>query len=127
MEMTRRTPAGTGLAVLTAIALTLTACATSVNQILSDPSRYRDREVTVSGRVSESFSLGERGVYRVSDHTGDIWVASDRGVPRNGAHVKVTGTIREGFNLGSFGLRIALPAGVGSGLVLVERSHRADD
>lgn len=116
---------GTLLAVLVATVLTFAACATSVNQILADPSRYRDREVTVSGRVSESFSLGERGVYRVSDDTGEIWVASDRGVPRNGAHVKVTGTIREGFNLGSFGGRFTLPAGVGSGLVLVEREHKA--
>lgn len=125
MTMARTHLSGPMLAALLVIALTFMACATSVNQILADPSRYRDREVTVSGRVSESFSLGERGVYRVSDGTGDIWVASDRGVPRNGAHVKVTGTIREGFNLGSFGIRITLPAGVGSGLVLVEREHRA--
>ena len=106
-------------------ALTSVACATSVNQILADPSRYRDREVTISGHVSESFSLGDRGVYRVGDGSGEIWVASDKGVPRNGAHVTVKGTIREGFNLGSFGLRLALPAGVGSGLVLVETSHQA--
>ena len=31
------------------------ACATSINKVLADPSRYRDREVTVSGTVGDSF------------------------------------------------------------------------
>ncbi len=50
---------------------------------------------------------------------------SDRGVPRKGARVKVTGTIREGFNVGSLGGKIKLPMNLESGLVLVEREHKA--
>ena len=46
---------------------------------------------------------------------------------RKGARVTVKGTIREGFNLGSLGNRINLPAGIGNGIVLVETSHKARD
>jgi hypothetical protein len=114
-----------GLAVLSASALASAACATSINHILADPSHYRDREVQVSGAVVESFSVADRGAYRIADDTGQLWVVSDRGVPRKGARVKVTGRIREGFNFGFLGDRIKLPAAIGSGLVLVESSHEA--
>ncbi len=118
----------TALTMLVLGALASSACATrSVNQILADPSRYRDREVRVAGLVVESYSFASRGAYRIDDQSGQLWVVSDRGVPRKGARVTVTGTIREGFNLGSLGDRINLPAGLGSGLVLMESSHRAKD
>jgi hypothetical protein len=42
--------------------LVSSACASmTVNQILADPSRYRDREVRVSGAVVDSYSLANRG------------------------------------------------------------------
>jgi hypothetical protein len=114
----------TALAVLALGALASGACATrSINQILADPSRYRNREVRVSGSVTESYAFASRGAYRIDDDSGELWVVSDRGVPRKGARVTVKGTIREGFNLGSLGDR--LPAGVG--LVMIESSHKARD
>ena len=118
----------TTLTLLALLTLASGACATrSVNQILADPSRYRDREVRVSGSVVESYSFASRGAYKIGDGTGQLWVVSDRGVPRKGARVTVKGTIREGFNLGSLGGRINLPAGLGSGLVMMESSHKARD
>jgi hypothetical protein len=106
------------------IVLASVACASAtINTVLADPSRYRDRDVTVSGEVSDSFSVASRGAYRIKDGSGELWVISDKGVPRNGAQVKVTGKIREGINLGPLSDR--LPAGLGAGLVLVESSHRA--
>lgn len=114
------------LAVLAVVAMAAQACAAkSVNQILADPSRYRDREVTVSGAVVDSYSFASSGAYRIDDRTGQLWVVSDRGVPRKGARVTVKGRIREGFNLGSLGDRITLPPGVASGLILMESSHKA--
>jgi hypothetical protein len=116
----------TVLTVLVLGALVLSGCATrSVNQILADPARYRNREVRVSGSVVESYSLANRGAYLIDDQSGRLWVVSDRGVPRKGARVTVTGTIREGFNLGTLGDRISLPAGIGTGLVMTESSHNA--
>ena len=103
------------------------ACAArSINQILADPSRYQDREVRVSGTVGESYSLAGRGAYRLDDRSAQLWVVSDRGAPRRGAHVTVKGRLRDGFNLGSLDTRIALPPGIATGLVLVESSHDAN-
>ena len=112
-------------ATVTMSALVSTACAsTSVNRILSDPSRYRDREVRVSGSVVDSYSFANRGAYSIGDESAKLWVVSDKGLPRKGARVTVHGTIREGFNLGSLGDRINLPAGL-TGLVMLESSHKA--
>ena len=109
-----------------AVACMSTACAsTSINRILSDPSRYRNDEVTISGSVTESVSIVDRGAYRVDDRSGQLWVVSTQGVPRKGARVTVKGTIRDAFDLGNLGGRLNLPPAVASGLVLVETSHEA--
>ena len=91
-------------------------------QVLADHSRYRNREVQLSGAVVDSYSLANQGAYRIDD--GQLWVVSDKGTPRKDARVTVKGTIREGFNLGSLGDQITLP-GIGVGLVLLESSHTA--
>lgn len=114
-----------GAAILAVSALVAAACASkTINQVLADPSRYRNREVQLSGSVVDSYSLANRGAYRIDDDTGQLWVVSDGGTPRKGARISVKGTIREGFNLGSLGDQIKLP-GVGVGLVLMESSHKA--
>ncbi len=113
---------------LAATALASTACASvTVNKVLADPSHYRNREVRLSGAVVDSYSLADRGAYLIDDGTGRLWVVSDRGVPRRSAEVTVKGRVREGFNLGSLGDRVHLPPGVGTGLVLMESSHKAKD
>jgi hypothetical protein len=114
------------LMALAVSALLSSACASmTVNKILADPGRYRNREVRVSGAVVDSYSLANRGAYRIDDGTGQLWVVSEKGVPRRSARVTVKGRVREGFNLGPLGDRIKLPPGVGAGLVLVESSHKA--
>lgn len=117
----------TALGVIAASAIVSTACATkSINSVLADPSRYRDRDVTVEGTVSESFGVADRGAYLLDDRTGQLWVVAERGTPRKGARVKARGRIREGFNLGTLGDLINVP-GVSSGLVLIESSREASD
>ena len=114
-----------GVAMLAGSALVSAACASmTINQVLADPSRYSNREVQLSGAVVDSYSLANRGAYRIDDETGQLWVVSDKGTPRKGARVTVKGTIREGFNLGSLGDQFKLPGG-GAALVLVESSHTA--
>lgn len=113
-------------ASLLLVTLALSGCATTVNHVLADPARYRNRDVTVSGRVSDSVSLGGRGAYRLEDRTGSLWVISDVGVPRTGARVKVKGRIHDAFNVGVFGGRVNLPGGMASGVVMQETSHKAD-
>ena len=111
-----------GLAVLVFTAVMSAACgARTINKVLADPQRYRDREVKLTGSVVDSFSLVGRGAYQLDDTTGRLWIVSDRGVPRRGARVVVRGTVREGFNLGSLGDRLKVP----NGLVMIENSHKA--
>jgi len=114
-------------AAAAAVTLLLTAgCATkTINHILADPSRYRNNEVALKGTVVDSYSIMDHGAYQISDGTGRLWIVSSHGVPRTGANVKVTGTIREGANLGNAGGRINLPPGIISGVVLVESAHTA--
>jgi len=114
------------VAILLSVALSSFACATSVNHILADPARYRDRDVTVSGRVVDSVSLGGRGAFRLEDRSGSLWVVSDVGVPRQGAHVKVKGRIHDAFDLNVFGGRFGLPGGLSSGVVMQAYSSRPD-
>lgn len=94
----------------------------TVNEIRADPARYADKDVSVIGSVTRSYSVLGRGAYEVDDGTGKLWVVSDKGVPREGAKIAVKGTIRDGFNLGSI---VKLPEAISSGLVLIEKSHKA--
>jgi hypothetical protein len=116
-----------GLALLVLTSVISTACgARTINHVLADPARYRDREVKLSGSVTDSYSFVGQGAYQLDDNTGKLWIVSNKGVPRRGARVTVKGTVREGFSLGSVGDRVKLPQAIGSGVVLMESSHKAD-
>jgi len=116
-----------GKIILTAVvilgALLTSGCDNkTINEIKADPSRYANKEVTVVGMVVNSFSLLGKGAYEIDDGTGQLWIVSEKGVPREGARVGVKGTIRDGYNLGSI---VDLPEPVRSGLVMIENSHKA--
>jgi len=108
------------------LALAIVGCEQkTINQIKADPSRYANREVTVVGNVVRSYSALGRGLYEIEDGTGKLWVASERGVPREGAKVAVMGTIRDAYNFGNFGSLLKLPEAISSGMVMIEKSHKA--
>jgi hypothetical protein len=117
------------LAGLALLAATLSsACATrTINHVLADPGRYRNKTVKLQGSVVDSYSLLNNGAYRIDDTTGQLWVVSNAGVPRRGARVTVKGRVQEGFNLGSLGDRLRLPQAIGQGVVLMEQSHKASN
>ncbi|MDQ3820224.1 MAG: hypothetical protein M3362_21440 [Acidobacteriota bacterium] len=93
--------------LLLASTLFLTACPqqTSVSKIMADPARYQGKEVSIAGRVTDSYGILGQGAYEIDDGTGRLWVATTRGVPSRGAQVGVKGHILSGFNIGgrSFG------------------------
>ena len=124
--MNRSVVSRASAAVLAAsFALALTGCATkSINDILADPSRYANKDVTVKGDVTQSVSVLGHGSYKIEDGSGSLWVVSTKGVPRKGARVTVTGKIRDVADLGSV---LKLPDVVGSGLVMTESKHKASD
>jgi hypothetical protein len=115
--------AALGVALLLATA----ACnSVSINELLSNPGKYRNRDVTVHGTVAESASVLGRGAYKLSDGDAELWVVTASGAPRKGAHVKATGRVQDGYDLSAFGGALKLPGALQSGLVLVESSHKAD-
>ncbi len=92
---------------LAMVTLVLLGCPqqTTIADINADPGRFRDKEVTLTGRVVTSFgALGEGG-YELDDGTGRIPVITTRGVPGQGARVRVTGHVSSGITVAgrSFG------------------------
>jgi hypothetical protein len=95
----------------------------TINQIKAEPNRYANNEVGIVGTVTQSISVLGTGVYEVDDGTGKLWVLSKTGVPREGARVGVKGKVQDVINIGP--LMKKLPEQIGSGMILVESSHRA--
>lgn len=100
-------------ALLTSLALLLilvAGCNTAkIGDINRDPARYAGREVTISGRVINSFGALGEGAFELDDGTGSIWVLSEGfGVPGQGAHVGVTGRVEQGITFGGRGFGVAL-------------------
>ena len=90
-------------AVLALLALMVAGCPerTNIRQINNDPGRYQGKEVTVGGRVTNSYGALGKGVYEIDDGTGRIWVFTERyGVPNRNAVVGVTGRLEGGLSYG---------------------------
>ena len=82
-------------------AVFLSACGSvRIGQLNADPTRYQNRNVTVEGRVLNSFGALGAGGYQVEDETGKIFVISTRsGVPSKGSHVRVSGRLQSGATI----------------------------
>ncbi|HYE65226.1 MAG TPA: hypothetical protein VD966_06570 [Pyrinomonadaceae bacterium] len=96
------------LSLILAGTLFLTACPNrrTISEINADPGRFRDKEVTVAGTVTDSYGLLNMGVYEIDDGTGRLLVVTRRGgVPSRGTKVGAKGRIYTGFSFGgrSFG------------------------
>jgi hypothetical protein len=73
----------------------------SIAKINQDPGRFAGKEISIAGRVTDSFGAMGSGVFQVDDGTGTMWVFSERyGVPGSGAKLAVTGRIEQGFAFG---------------------------
>ena len=111
------------LALVGALAVLAAGCATTnVARLLAEPQRFANKDVGLKGDVTESVSLLGHGAYKLDDGTGTIWVVSRHGVPRRGARVSVKGKVRDVVDVSTI---FKLPEQVGSGLVMVEDSHKA--
>jgi hypothetical protein len=92
------------LVVLVSLAsLCLMGCPerTSIAGIRHYSAHFAGREVTIAGRVVNSFGAMGQGVFEVDDGSGRMWVFSDRwGIPGRDAGIAVTGRLEEGFSFG---------------------------
>jgi len=89
----------------------------SISKVLADPARYGDKEIGITGTVTNAYGVLSQGVYELDDGTGKIWVVTRRGVPSRGAKVGAKGRVLTGFNL----------SGRSLGTVLEESDRRAKD
>lgn len=98
------------LAMLVLVMLLLTGCPTAkISDIEKDPSKYANKDVTISGHVATSYGALGTGMFQVDDGSGAIWVYSQNyGVPGNGSKVAVTGRISQGFSFGGRSFAIIL-------------------
>jgi len=87
----------------------------TISKILADPGRYHNKEVGITGRVTNSYGVLNQGAYEIDDGTGKIWVVTRRGGPSRGAQVAAKGHVYTGFNL----------SGRNLGTVLEESDRRA--
>jgi hypothetical protein len=84
---------------------------TPIGNILDKPRDYTDKKVTVSGEVTEIFSLFVIKYFVVQDKTGQIAIVSDKPLPRKGTTARVTGTVREAFSIGDQQLLVLVEEG----------------
>ncbi len=79
----------------------ISGCATSLKEINQNPEKYRDKEVTVKGRVSEAIAIPiiEKGLYLLDDDTASLWVLPAERVPSRGDKIKTTVFVRTGLNI----------------------------
>jgi hypothetical protein len=103
---------------LIASTLLFTACPsqTSIAKINSDPGSYRDKEVGIVGRVTDSYGIPGYGAYEIDDGTGRIWVVTRRGAPARGTRVGSKGYVQTGITFG----------GRSYGTVMEETGRRTD-
>ena len=76
-----------------------------------NPGRYYNKEIAVTGTVTEGFGFMGEGAFQIDDGTGKIWVLSQNyGVPGKGQKVGIAGNLVGGVSLGtrSFGTAIRL-------------------
>lgn len=98
-----------------AAAVVLAGCAPmTIGRINSDPSRFQNRTVHVTGTVTNSVGLLGKGGYQIDDGTGKIYVISTAGVPSRGARVTVTGRVSSGAEV----------LGTAVGVTIRENSHK---
>ena len=72
----------------------------SIESINRDPARFHRHEVTIAGRVVNSFMAMGVGVFEIDDGTGRMWVYSKKyGVPGEESRIAVTGVIQQGFSV----------------------------
>ncbi|HEV2914424.1 MAG TPA: hypothetical protein VGX92_14195 [Pyrinomonadaceae bacterium] len=105
------------LSLILVVGLFITACPSreTISKINADPGRYRDKQVTVAGTVTDSYGLLDMGIYEIDDGTGKLLVVTRRGIPSRGSKVGATGRIYTGGNYG----------GRSYGTVLEESERRA--
>lgn len=86
------------------VVLSLISCGigvTKIGDITGHPREYADKEVTISGEVTDTFSFFIVKYFVVQDNSGEISVVTEKPLPAKGEKIRVKGTVKEAFSIGS--------------------------
>jgi len=89
----------------------LAGCPPRVNiaKLNQDPGRYAGKQISIAGRVTDSFGALGRGAFQVDDGTGRMWVVTGHyGVPETSTNVAVSGHIEQRFSFGGRSFAVIL-------------------
>lgn len=89
------------MCVLIIISVSCGTGTTKIGDIISHPRDYVGKEVTISGEVTETFSMIVIKYFIVRDNSGEIPVITDRPLPAKGEKIKVKGSVKETFSIGT--------------------------
>jgi hypothetical protein len=95
--------------------LSCTIGTTKIGDIVGHPRDYADKEVTISGEVTGTFSLFVVKYFVVRDGSGEMTVVTERTLPAKGEKIRVKGVVKEAFSIGPK-----------TALVLVEKADKRD-
>lgn len=108
-----------GVIVIILCTLLIGACnwifTTKIGDILKNPREYAEKDVTISGEVTETFAFLFVKYFTVKDETGEIAVVTNKPLPNKGEHIRVNGIVKEAFSIGDKSL-----------IVLVENSGKSE-
>jgi hypothetical protein len=76
----------------------------SISEIVANPAKYAEEEVSVKGRVVEAIPISlpmveYTGAYALSEENERIWVATRGQVPKEGEVRAVRGTVKTGVTV----------------------------
>lgn len=80
----------------------INATKSSIADILNSPISYRNKPITVSGRVSQTASLGKYGSFVICDNSGSLRIYTSSGLPSLGDSRTVHGHVIEILKLQSY-------------------------
>lgn len=106
------------IAVLSVMLFTAGCSSTKISDILANPENYSDKEVSVSGTVTEKYWIDILGVaagaYQIDDSSGKIWVIPEQEPPDEGKKASAKGFVKAAGKIGNRTF----------GTVIVEKSEK---
>ncbi|MBP1747910.1 MAG: hypothetical protein H6Q52_449 [Deltaproteobacteria bacterium] len=85
--------------------LALTSCGnlfpTKIGDIRGNPRKYAEKQVIISGQVTEILSLIAFKYFVIKDDTGEIAVITSKPLPAAGQKLTVRGIVKEAFSIGN--------------------------
>lgn len=100
------------LAFVILLAISVLSCvkliSTPIGKIIENPRAYAGKSVTITGTVTESFSLFVLRYFSLRDETGEIIVITNKPLPKKGTTLTVRGRVEEAFSIGDQQLIVLL-------------------